>query len=193
MARRYRSILDHLGHAVGGEDIEVLDGFSEADADAFIVATPTESHAEILHSLKDCGRPILCEKPISKSLTQLETLLGDLKRVGTRIQMVSQYDYLIDEGFDGQTEYDYFKSGSDGLYWDCINIIKHARGTVSLACESPVWNCMINGQKLNLGLMDKAYVEMIDHWLRDPTRTDYDGIFKTHKKVHDLEARCHKS
>ena len=190
MARRYRAILSRLGHEAGGEDLGTIHGFSLAEADAVIVATPTDTHARLLMDLRDSGKPILCEKPITKRLDELEHVLQALKGTGTKLQMVSQYDYLVDDDFEGPTVYDYFKSGSDGLYWDCINIIKHARDYVRVSNDSPVWKCMINGQKLNIGLMDRAYIEMIKDWLANLKQpTDYAGIWRAHKKVHDLEAK----
>ncbi len=186
MGRRYASILGHLGHEVGGEDIDQEEyEFTLADADAFIIASPTSTHVEVLCKLKDSCRPILCEKPITKDLYELETTLYKLKHAGTKIQMVSQYDYLVDPTSEGETIYDYFKSGSDGIGWDHINVLKHARGEISIRSGSPVWKCMINGQPLNIRDMDHAYVQMIDHWLKDPTRTDYDAIMTAHIKVHE--------
>lgn len=191
MASRYISILESLGHTWTGTDAGSDFVAPAINADAVIVATPTATHVDILKALKDCGKPILCEKPLSKDLDALGSVLADLQVAKTRLQMVSQYDYLIDDDFEGETVYDYFKSGADGLYWDCINVVKHARGKVRLANKSPVWTCQINGQKLNLGLMDRAYVEMIAGWLKRPSMpTDFDGIWTAHKKVHDLEAKA---
>lgn len=192
MARRYTAILKYLGHEVHGFDVP---GFTEKHplaeqvkvdaitADAVIVATPTDTHAKLLSFLSDCTRPILCEKPISKDLHELERVLSECKSKGARLQMVSQYDYLVDAESKGDTIYDYYKSGADGIEWDCINILYHAKGSVTLRNESPVWTCTINGQPLNIRDMDHAYVEMLDHWLRDPTRTDYDRIWEAHKKA----------
>jgi hypothetical protein len=200
MGQRYTAVLRHLGHEPWGFDIPGLDEKhelasqvrSEAEhSDAVIIATPTATHGKLLGILLPTERPILCEKPISKNLSELEWALGFAKLHKASLQMVSQYDYLVDDGFEGETVYDYFKSGGDGLYWDTINIIKHARGKVRVANQSPVWTCQINGQKLNLGLMDRAYIEMVAAWLkRPPTRTDSDGIWAAHKKVHDMEARA---
>lgn len=194
MSSRYKAILAHLGHTWIGADIRDAYGLYDyvapsMDADAVIVATPTETHADILYELKDCGRPILCEKPLTKNMRVLEALISDLKKAGTRLSMVSQYDYLLDPMAEGDTVYDYFKHGADGLAWDCINVIWHAKGAITLREDSPVWKCQINGQILNIRDMDHAYVEMLDHWLRDPTRTDYDRIHAAHKKVYDLEAK----
>jgi hypothetical protein len=188
MAKRYRAILHELGHTVGGIDIEDQEyGFAHEDADAYIVATPTAGHIDDLYALEFCGRPILCEKPITKDIEELEVLLEDFKKSGTKLQMVSQYDYLIDDISTGHTVYNYFKSGGDGLAWDCINIIKHAKGIISIRNNSPIWTCKINGQKLNISQMDAAYIEMIADWLGNPDRTDFNGILRAHKKAAELD------
>jgi hypothetical protein len=194
MAQRYRAVLAHLGHEAAGCDAFGDEGtFTLKEADAVIVATPTVSHAGILVMLKDCGLPILCEKPLATSMLVVEETLDKLKSAGTRLQMVSQYDYLVRPGSKGETVYDYFRHGGDGLFWDCINIVKHAEGPISLRESSPIWTCQINGHALSLADMDAAYVEMLDHWLRDSTRTDYAKIYEAHKKVYDLErAHCQR-
>lgn len=186
MGQRYRAILKYLGHEAVGEDLSGKPGeFFHTTADAFIVATPTDTHCDILYKLKDCGRPILCEKPITKSLTELEDLISALRKSGTTLEMVDQYDHIVFPGF-GTTYYNYFKHGSDGIYWDCINIIKHAKSELLLKDESPIWKCSVNGYDLNPTLMDYAYVCMIDKWLKSPRIKNFDQLYATHKKVHDL-------
>lgn len=188
MGRRYRAICESLGHEVGGEDIYCLIGHSRAATDAIIVATPTPTHAEILYMLRDCGRPILCEKPLATNPVVVETLLEQLKRAGTRIAMVNQYAELDDPRSEGETTYNCFRHGADGLYWDCISLIRLARGAVILREDSPTWECRLNGKDLRLGDVDKAYVTMIEGWLMDPTKTDYDELLRAHQKVARLEA-----
>lgn len=190
MGRRYRAVLSHLGHAAGGEDLDAVLGFSLADADAVIVATPTDSHVGLLRALKDCGRPILCEKPLSKNVAEVRGLLEELKTAGTRLAMVNQYAELDDPRAIGVTSYNYYRHGGDGLYWDCISLIRQARGLVSLREDSPVWQCVLNGRRLTLGEMDQAYIDMLKRWLSDPTTTDYDEILRAHSKTFALEAGC---
>lgn len=199
MGRRYTAVLRHLGHVPTGFDIPGFhEGHELADkvrieaesSDAVIIASPTETHISLLDFFAETDRPILCEKPISKNIAEIKRVMARLVRTRTKLRMVSQYDYIVDPDFDGPTLYDYFKSGPDGLYWDCINVVKHAKGKVTLRNESPVWNCWINGQKLNLGLMDQAYVEMMKDWLSRPEKINYDAIIHAHEKVARLEAKC---
>lgn len=198
MAQRYSRILDSLSHHWSGEDLteDYLcgDGFTLEESDAVIIATPTDTHVDLIRKLKYCGKPILCEKPITKNLAELETLIEELQLAGTRLQMVSQYDHLkLSQEAGKPTIYNYFKHGGDGIWWDCINIAKHANDIVILREDSPVWSCQINGKRLNIAEMDQAYVDMIDRWLIDP-RDDLNPILEAHRKVRDLEAAaCRES
>ncbi len=125
-------------------------------------------------------------------MAQLEDLIDKLKKAGTRIQMVNQYDYLPKYQIagkavpvDGPTTYDYWNSGKDGILWDCIQLIYHAKGSISLANESPVWRAALNGHVLSIADMDQAYITMIERWLVDPA-CHYERILEAHGKVHRL-------
>lgn len=188
MARRYRAVLNHLGHATGGVDFgDEVFGFSLDSADAVIVATPTDTHAAVLRSLKDCGRPILCEKPISKDFTVVRDVLDELQRAGTHLEMVNQYAELDDPHSQGVTSYNYYRHGGDGLYWDCISLIRLARGLVTLREDSPVWQCVLNGRRLSLADMDQAYIDMLKRWLAEPKPANYDELYRAHLKTYELE------
>jgi hypothetical protein len=191
MARRYRAVLNCLGHATGGVDLgNDVFGFSLDSADAVIVATPTPTHAAVLRALKDCGRPILCEKPISKDLNEVGAVLSELQRAGAQLQMVNQYAELDDPRSQGVTSYNYYRHGSDGLFWDCISLIRLARGLVTLREDSPIWQCVLNGKRLSLADMDQAYIDMISRWLKNPGVTNYDELYRAHSRTRDLEVGC---
>jgi hypothetical protein len=189
MGRKYGVILDHIGVEWFGVDVD--EGSLNREADGYIIATPTHTHCEFIGWLRDLGKPILCEKPVSKNLVELEKLLHACEKSGTKLQMVSQYDYLVKPQSEGPTVYDYYKHGGDGLYWDCINIIHHAKSTVIIKEKSPIWTCIINGHQLSLADMDRAYIDMIQDWLKNP-RADYDRIWKSHDQVSSMEKRCQK-
>ena len=190
MGQRYSAILKYLGHDVSGTDIDEtpIEWVMRFQAsDAIIVASDTESHASIVENLIPQSRPILCEKPITKDLSRLKQIVEEARSVGTKLSMVSQYDWLTNGHIDGgPTVYDYFKSGKDGLAWDCINIIWHAKGKIRLANQSPFWDCQINGHYLDLSEMDYAYIHMIEDWLEQPYAPQYDRILNAHGKVLDF-------
>jgi hypothetical protein len=145
-----------------------------------ILATPTETHAALIRQFENLKIPMLVEKPVTKSAKDLEKILNEKPN----IKMVNQYAYIKGESTGGATYYDYFRSGTDGIEWDCINIIGNAEKKASIGNSSPFWTCSINGNQLNLSDMDKAYALMIDDWLRNP-KSDLDYIEFAHKRVHE--------
>ncbi len=195
MASRYRAILAYLGHETAGEDTDGRHGdFALRASDAVIVATPTDTHMELIRKLLDVGKPVLCEKPIVRradALGDLRSLMADVVRSAMQLQMVSQYDHMIVPGGSGETRYDYWRSGPDGLAWDCLQIVWHAVDVPTLVAKSPVWDCSINGQRLCSMDMDKAYVDEIKGWLAAP-RNDVSRILDSHEKVARLEASWSK-
>lgn len=191
MAGRYSAILHHLGHSIAGCDLDDVGGsFGPEGSDGIIVATPTETHTAVIRHCLPFGKPILCEKPICKDLPELRGLMADVARSGVRLQMVSQYDHLprYGPGPDDGSCYDYFRTGPDGLPWDALQIIWHAKDTPRLAALSPVWKCRLNGQRVSIADMDQAYVTEIKGWIAAP-RNDLSRIIESHEKVAALEAR----
>lgn len=137
----------------------------------------------------DYGVPILSEKPLGSDYAEVESLLQDCEEAGTKLRMVNQYAELVPEGAFGDTRYDYFRHGSDGLALDCISILALAKGPVVLAEHSPVWICTINGHTLSLADMDRAYVRMIQNWLSGH-HEDIAYIRKAHQKVEEYKCRA---
>jgi hypothetical protein len=182
MGKRYRAVLNHL--QVEHESYDIHEDYElEVAADsatAAIIATPTSTHLDVVEQLLPFDIPILCEKPFSKNFEQLGDLLGAAKN--SQIAMVNQYRFMSIGAEQLTTRYDYFKSGGDGLIWDCINIIGLAKGEIILGNKSPIWKCKINGRHLDISEMDAAYVFMISEWLKNPTY-DHRYILEAHKKV----------
>lgn len=177
MGRRYGAILRHLSIPFKG--VDKGDVLASKHASHIIIATPTNTHYELLRYFKDDPRKILCEKPITKDERELDEILG----WGDLVEMVNQYRYLDRNESCGDTIYDYFKSGGDGLPWDCINILGLSRGEVSLRNESCIWNCHLNGLKLKLSNMDMAYVRMLKEWLLFDDIPNKDYIHRAHERA----------
>ena len=55
--------------------------------DGFVVATATDSHIGLLADLIPLGKPILCEKPISLTVEETDSVIADCKKFGTQIQV----------------------------------------------------------------------------------------------------------
>jgi len=186
MGQRYKACLTSIGVEVVGVDKNCNVG-DHTRVDGYIIATPTSAHLSDLATYGQYEKPILCEKPLTTSLTSLETFAHKYRKYLINIRMVNQYKYLIDQHSYGDTTYgdttyDYFRSGKDGLAWDCINIVGLSNKRPVLESTSPVWYCMINGTTLGIEKMDRAYVAMIKDWVRDP-RPNWAYAYGAHEKV----------
>lgn len=197
MGKRYGSILSYLGVESSVADLDT----SEADmrlmaavSTGIIIATPTDTHCNYIRMFSAHGVPILCEKPFTKNMAELSETLTQCRSDRTKLNMVYQYK-VISESLSrrnaGQdwTYYNYFKHGSDGLVWDCIQLIGLAKGRVDLQEDSPLWRCRINGSHLDIGYMDAAYVHFVRQWMKSPGQ-DLGEIGHIHHKTEDY-ARKH--
>ena len=186
MGSRYKAILKSLGKDWLAYDTEGGDSTSYSRklgaADGYIIATPTDTHKDYIEALAPLGKPILCEKPVVKDMGELNNLVLMLKDENANFSMTSQYQELVDDESSGYTYYDYFRTGNDGLRWDCIQIIGLAKGDYSVGNTSPIWNCQINGKRLSLEHMDHAYVTFVSKWLDKPGQS-LNKIRDMHLKV----------
>lgn len=187
MGTRYKAILKFLG-----EDFECFDVNDSITSraidtakksDGIIIATPTETHCDYLGLFNQANKPILCEKPLSKDKQELVKII-ELCRSGLNLTMMLQYKFYDSLEHNGDSFYNYFRHGKDGLAWDCIQILALARGNVQLAGTSPVWRCRLNGMDLSLDRMDEAYLWAVTNWLSEPGEKIEDLVFY-HKKVFD--------
>lgn len=187
MGRRYGCILKSLG--VNVTPIDVSDGSTTnvfqagSDCDGIIIATPTPMHVVDIVFCSQFEKPILVEKPISVHMSLVEAALRSCEKKRAPIQMINQYKKLISDHDSGESVYDYWNHGRDGLAWDCISVVALAKGPIRLAETSPVWNCKINGRVLDQSKMDSAYVGMIAEWIQNPV-SDPAYIIEAHEKVH---------
>ncbi len=55
--------------------------------DGYVVATATDSHIGLLAELIPLGKAILCEKPISLTVEETDSVIADCKKFGTQIQV----------------------------------------------------------------------------------------------------------
>jgi hypothetical protein len=182
MGRRYCCILDFLGVPYYVVDLDT-DTSVHLNTTGFILATPTNTHsALIMQYAKEWQLPILCEKPICKDPKELSEIL----KIKTPLRMINQYAYYFlhsknalkriemcaPEYMKGATYYNYYNSGSDGKYWDHINIIGlNSDDDINIRYDSPVWDCWINGKFIEKQRMDEAYIWDIEDWIEKKNDT----------------------
>lgn len=179
MGQRYVSILKHARIPWCGLDVSEHTPVDEAPTHV-IIATPTTTHIGLIKSTAKLypNVPILCEKPIS-------TDLEDLQELPSNLYMVNNYQYMpIDHTAKSLTLYDYYKSGDDGLEWDCIQLIGLANSKIELAKNSPIWTVILNGQVLDAKWVDHSYIGMIRDFTGDMQYCwGVDKIKEVHEKV----------
>ncbi len=191
MGKRYQAILKHLGLDYVPFDRPMSDrSIVEAafGCERVIIASPTHTHLSYLLELLPSKLPILCEKPVTKNIDEINELHAYCDKHNYSYNMVMQYKQLLVSTAKGEPSYyNYFRHGNDGLIWDCMQTIALAEGQIVLGEDSPVWKCNINGQFLNIRFMDQAYVDEVAAWVKGTLNQSMDEILRIHKKVHAFQ------
>jgi len=193
MGKRYQSVCKYLNIPFDGLDVNDPLPVNDPKYTHYVIATPTVSHEKILHYLcavNSMPLKILCEKPILCDDPQ--SILKFAEERGHEIYMVNQYAYYshqIHMKYDGagRTSYNYYNSGGDGIFWDCIQLIYLAKNEISLSNNTPIWYAEINGVELDRETIDLCYVKMIHDFWEDGKvygqRWDKHDIIAAHNKV----------
>lgn len=149
---RYACILKYFKIPYVIKDIHTPD-INLHDYDKFIIATPTPTHIELLNILQ--GKTILCEKPISKD----PLIIPNVKNVYT----VCNYNYIVQNLSlmpPFSIEYDYYRTGKDGILWDCCQLI-YLDPEAKISTQSPKWNLTINGEMISYRELEESYILML--------------------------------
>lgn len=195
MGKRYQAILNYLGRTFLPVDIETSKDIFKHTArvvDGAIIASPTKTHFTYISELFPLKIPILCEKPVTKDPGELGAILDGCWEYETPLRMMYQYSMLTEPNDKGDSEYDYFRSGKDGLVWDCLQIIGLSKSEPYLRSTSPVWKCSVNGRKLSLSDMDRAYVDYVQQWFKTPNQ-DPSEISDIHQKTQEMAKKWQNS
>lgn len=196
MGVRYQAILKSLKESFVTTDIQ--DGFNEIinfakakNIKRIILCTPTETHGKFLRKLIPISKPILCEKPVVKDTYELDHLFDLVEKHNTHFTMMYQYSELVSLRKIGPSFYNYFRTGKDGLIWDCLQIIGLANDTIDLKNDSPVWKCTINGTALKSSDMDYAYLTFVKKWLKNKQNQNLSELYRIHQKVEEIFNASH--
>jgi myo-inositol 2-dehydrogenase/D-chiro-inositol 1-dehydrogenase len=80
------SVATRVANEIGGRATTTLDE-ALANADAVVIAAPTEVHAAIVRAAVEAGRPTFVEKPLAFDLAESESLVELIERTGARVQV----------------------------------------------------------------------------------------------------------
>lgn len=161
IGKRYAAILRNLKVNFDTYDITVRFEPKFENYDSFIVATPTDTHLDYLKKLKSFGRPILCEKPISKNVDDIPTDLD--------AYVVCNYLYVVrmlNLPSPFKIFYDYYNTGKDGMHWDCCQLI-YLDPQAKLRTNSHRWNLNVNDNWIKYRNLEEAYYRMISDFVFD--------------------------
>ena len=102
MGKRYQAILKSLGERFFPFDLDTIDIPPDSCFKAVIIASPTDMHSYHIKKFGHLG-PVLCEKPVCKSLTELEDTLHYIRENNINFTMMNQYKLLDDPMSSGDT------------------------------------------------------------------------------------------
>lgn len=125
----------------------------------YILCTPTNTHVEFLYRLQ--GKTVLCEKPISKNPSEIPNF--------DRMFTVCNWKYvanLMNQEYPFVINYDYYRTGPDGLYFDLSQIL-YMDPEARINNRSPKWNVSINGQMVAYRTLEESYNRMILDFVSD--------------------------
>ena len=159
IGRRYAAILKNLKANFDIYDITVRTEPKFEKYDAFIIASPTDTHLDYLKKLQVYQRPILCEKPVSKTP-------GDIPEIDNAF-VVCNYFYvaqMLNIQPPYKIFYDFYNTGKDGMYWDCCQLI-YMDPKMKLRMNSHRWNLNINDNWIKFRNLEEAYFRMISDFI----------------------------
>jgi hypothetical protein len=193
MGRRYACILRYLKHDYIDLDIHNYDALDivakEINPTHFIIATPTETHMDIIKEVDKYNVPILCEKPLAKNLKEIKEIEG----VKSPLSMVWNYEFVPYKIFKkGDTCYNYYNSGKDGLVWDCVQLISLAQGKITLSNSSPRWKVVINSTNIDRAEIDNSYISMIANFTGRDIYQNKTSLRELHESVYRMNEEYEK-
>ncbi|MGV3491224.1 MAG: inositol 2-dehydrogenase [Devosia sp.] len=75
-----------LARSVGAQ-VATVDEIIASDVDAVLIATPTDTHADLIEAAARAGKAILCEKPVSLSVERIEACLPVVEKAGVPLMI----------------------------------------------------------------------------------------------------------
>ncbi len=70
-----------------GARVASIDEILASEVEAILIATPTDTHADLIERAARSGKAILCEKPVSLSVERIEACLPVVEKAGVPLMI----------------------------------------------------------------------------------------------------------
>jgi myo-inositol 2-dehydrogenase / D-chiro-inositol 1-dehydrogenase len=87
-----------LANSVGAK-VATVEEVIASDVDAILIATPTDTHADLIEQAARAGKAILCEKPVSLSVERIQACLPVAEKAG--VPLMIGFNRRFDPNFAG--------------------------------------------------------------------------------------------
>ena len=84
-ARQPGPAAGELARAHGAELLNVAELLARPAIDVVVIATPTDSHLELVRAAANAGKQIICEKPLARTLAEGEALIEAARAAGVKL------------------------------------------------------------------------------------------------------------
>ena len=169
IGKRYAAILKHLNQPFSICDPKEPTTPDIQAFDRWIIASPTDTHIDWCIKAIELKKTFLCEKPISKNLTECKAIKRMADDNNVKGALVCNYKYVLNNNMryrvhgSANLSYDYFNPG-DQLEWACSQLI-YLDPSVSLKSNSPKWEFRINRPSIDYEILEKSYISMIKDFI----------------------------
>lgn len=168
IGRRYQAVLRALHVPYRIHDLG--DELSFEGVTHVLIASPTETHVKYCWLADECNLPFLCEKPLTKNVTEAE----ELARNTSNGYVVNNWAFL-GTNFDlapipRRITYDFYNTGRDGLLWDVCQLIyfsKLAKAELFVNTNSHTWDVTWNDDDVAYRAIEQSYLQMVRAFLAD--------------------------
>lgn len=97
LADAFPEAAQDLAKRTGAVVMDAADVITSADVDAIIIATPTDTHYDLIHAAARAGKAIFCEKPVDLSSDRIRDCIKIVEETG--VPFLSAFNRRFDPNF----------------------------------------------------------------------------------------------
>lgn len=168
IGRRYAAILNLFDVKWRGFDNPDGDPscINWEDVERCIIATPTNTHFEYAIAAAQNRKPVLCEKPLSKTPADCVALSVMAEDLDVPAFVVCNYKYVFRGHPDPHIYYNNFNTGSDGLWWDVCQLL-YLDPKATIRTDGPYFILASQYREIPYEEVEKSYCNMIYEFVNE--------------------------